>query len=59
MKQDRTTSELNAEPETRDPVTRDPVIDRSHPEPPTPLFLEDSAEGQKGDAQDEKDKTEE
>ena len=34
-----------------------PVRELLHQEPDVPLFLREGAEGKKGDAQDEKDKT--
>ena len=54
MNQDQNTNvnELNSEPET-DELVKELVQE----EPEVPLFLQDSAEGKKGDAQDEKDKT--
>lgn len=45
-------NELNSEKETKGPVR-----ELLHQESDIPLFLRDSSEGQKGDAQDEKDKT--
>jgi hypothetical protein len=36
-----------------------PVKELLHQEADVPLFLRDKADGEKGDAQDEKDKTEE
>jgi hypothetical protein len=51
---DKDVNELNSEKETEEPVR-----DLLHQQSDVPLFLRDSAEGQKGDAQDEKDKTEE
>jgi hypothetical protein len=47
-------NELNSEPKTKPPVR---LMLRQEPE--TPLFLRDGSDGKKGDAQDEKDKTEE
>lgn len=38
---------------------KEPVRESLPKEPPTPLFMSDSSEGKKGNAQDEKDKTEE
>jgi hypothetical protein len=35
----------------------EPVRELLHQEPEVPVFLRDTSEGQKGDAQDEKDKT--
>ena len=46
--------ELKAEVEDDEPEPKSPVK-----EPSTPLFLSDSPEGNKGNAQDEKDETEE
>lgn len=57
MNQDQKTDERNSERQTEEPITEEPV-ELLHPEP-TPLFLEDSPADQQGDAQDEKDKTEE
>ena len=37
----------------------EPIRELLHPEIETPLFLRDTSEGQKGDAQDEKDEMEE
>lgn len=56
MNPDETTnvSELNPEKETQ-VIVRIPVADESD----VPLFLRNSSASQKGDAQDEKDKTEE
>jgi hypothetical protein len=51
---DTNVNELNSEKETEEPVR-----ELLHQESEVPLFLRDSSEGQKGDAQDEKDKTEE
>ena len=42
-----------------DVVADEPVSKRLSKETSTPLFLSDSPEGNKGNAQDEKDKTEE
>ena len=39
--------------------SKDPVEETIPKKPDLPLFLRDSSEGPKGDAQDEKDKTEE
>jgi len=39
--------------------SKDPVEETIPKKPELPLFLIDSSEGPKGDAQDEKDKTEE
>jgi|GEM_PF-2955699 len=44
------------EPDSGD-ATDVPVKELLHQEPDVPLFLRDSADGDKGDAQDEKDKT--
>lgn len=52
--QDKKTDELNSEKETGKPVEN--MLHREHD---TPLFLRDSSEGKKGNAQDEKDKVEE
>ena len=38
---------------------KEPVSDILYKEPSPPLFLSDSSEGKKGNAQDEKDETEE
>ena len=38
---------------------QEPVSDKPSSEPPTPLFISDSPEGDKGNDQDEKDETEE
>ena len=46
--------ELNDELENKEPVSGSLFR-----EPSTPLFLSDSSEGKKGNAQDEKDETEE
>ena len=54
MHQDKKLNELNSEKGAEGPVR-----ELLHQEPDVPLFLRDSSEGQKGDAQDEKDKTEE
>jgi hypothetical protein len=40
-------------------VDTNPVEFKKGEEPPTPLFLKDSPEGNKGNDQDEKDETEE
>ncbi len=45
-------NELNSENETEEPVR-----ELLHQGSEIPLFLRDSSEGRKGDAQDEKDKT--
>lgn len=52
--QNTNVNELNSEKETEEPVGE--LLHQAHD---VPLFLRDSSEGQKGDAQDEKDKTEE
>ena len=52
LHQDNNVSELNSEKETEEPVR-----DLLHREPDVPLFIKDSPDGQKGDPQDEKDKT--
>jgi hypothetical protein len=52
LPQDKDLNELNSEKETEEPVR-----ELLHREPEVPLFLKDSSEGKKGDAQDEKDKT--
>lgn len=52
MPQDKNMDEPNSEKETEGPVK-----ELLHQEPDVPLFLRDSPEGKKGDAQDEKDKT--
>jgi hypothetical protein len=46
--------ELKVEVEKKEPVDENPA-----PATPTPLFLRDISDGTKGNAQDEKDKTEE
>ena len=46
--------ELKAEVEDDEPVSKSPLKEFS-----TPLFMSDSPEGNKGNAQDEKDETEE
>lgn len=40
-----------------DRETKEPVNEIIHTEPDTPLFLMDTLDGKKGDAQDEKDAT--
>jgi hypothetical protein len=46
--------------ELKDEVeNKEPVSDSGFKEPSTPLFMSDSSEGKKGNAQDEKDETEE
>lgn len=54
LNQDQNTNanELKSEPKIKE-VDRE----RGDPEPDTPLFLRDGSEGEKGNAQDEKDKT--
>ena len=54
MQHDKNVNELNSEKKTDEPVK-----ELLHQEPDVPLFLRDNSEDQKGDAQDEKDKTEE
>ena len=54
--QDTNVNELDSEPETEGEV-KDLLHHESDQESEVPLFLRDSPEGQKGDAQDEKDKT--
>lgn len=58
MNQDQNTNvnKLDSEKETEEPV-RELIHHESDQESEVPLFLRDSSEGQKGDAQDEKDKT--
>jgi hypothetical protein len=53
---DTNMNELNSDKETEGPVS-EPHHQESDQESDTPLFLRDSSEGKKGDAQDEKDKT--
>ena len=53
QKQDKSVKELSSEEETEE------VEDLLQQESKTPLFLRGSSEGQKGNAQDEKDKVEE
>ena len=53
-KQDTCVKELSPEEENQEPVG-----DMLQQESKTPLFLKDGSEGQKGNAQDEKDKVEE
>ena len=46
--------------ELKDEVeNKEPESESLSKEPPPPLFMSDSSEGKKGNAQDEKDKTEE
>jgi hypothetical protein len=52
LHQDKNVNELSSDQETEEPLR-----DLLHHEPETPLFLRDSPEGKKGDAQDEKDRT--
>lgn len=52
MNQDKNVNELNSEKPAEESVRELP-----HQESDVPLFLKESSEGQKGDAQDEKDKT--
>ena len=52
MHQDKNVNELNSEKQTAE-LPKELL----HQEPEIPLFLRDSPEGKKGDAQDEKDKT--
>jgi hypothetical protein len=54
--QNTNVNELDSEKETEEPV-RELIHHESDQESEVPLFLRDSSEGQKGDAQDEKDKT--
>ena len=54
QEQDTKTDELNSEKEAGKPVEN--ILHREHD---TPLFLSDSSEGKKGNAQDEKDRVEE
>lgn len=56
MKRDQNTNvnELNSEKETEEPLR-----ESLHQESDIPLFLRDGSDGKKGNAQDEKDKTEE
>jgi hypothetical protein len=58
LNQDQTTNvnELNSEPESEGGV-RDLLHHESDEESEVPIFLRDGSEGQKNDAQDEKDKT--
>jgi hypothetical protein len=58
LNQDTNVKELNFEDALKD-KSKDPVEEIIPQEPELPLFLRDSSEGPKGDAQDEKDKTEE
>ena len=50
-------NKLNSEKETEEERDREPLDHGSAQESDTPLFLRDSSDGKKGDAQDEKDKT--
>jgi hypothetical protein len=52
LHQDKNVNELNSDKETEAPVR-----ELLHQEPEVPLFIKESAEGKKGDEQDEKDKT--
>lgn len=52
MNQDKNVDELNSEKPTEESVR-----ELLHQEPDVPLFLKESSDGHKGDAQDEKDKT--
>ena len=54
QEQDKKANELNSEKENKEPT-----INLLHQESDIPLFLRDSSEGKKGNAQDEKDKIEE
>ena len=54
MNQDTSVNELNSEPKTKEPVRQ-----LLHQDSDIPLFLRDRSDSKKGDAQDEKDKTEE
>ena len=54
MHQDTNVNDLNSEREAEAPLR-----ELLHQEPEIPLFLRDGSDGQKGDAQNEKDKTEE
>ena len=54
MHQENKVNELNSEKETKAPPR-----EWLHQEPDIPLFLRDGSDGQKGNAQDEKDETEE
>jgi hypothetical protein len=56
LKQDQDTN--RTEPDSGK-GTEVPVKELLHQEADVPLFLRDSSNGEKGDAQDEKDKTEE
>ena len=51
LHQHKNVNELNSEKETEEPIR-----ELLHQEPKVPLFVRDSPEGKKGDAQDEKDK---
>lgn len=52
LHQDKNVNKLDSEKETEEPLR-----ELLHQESDVPLFLKDSSEGKKGDAQDEKDKT--
>lgn len=54
--QNKNVNEPNSEKETDGPV-KDLLHHASDEEPEVPLFLRDTHDGQKGDPQDEKDKT--
>jgi hypothetical protein len=56
LKQDQNTkvNELESEQQTKEPVR-----ELGHQAPDTPLFLRDTSDGEKGNAQDEKDTSEE
>jgi hypothetical protein len=60
LHEDKNVNDLNSEKATKEGV-REPLKDSARPEsarkPETPLFLRYSSEGQKGDPQDEKDKS--
>lgn len=51
LHQDKNVNKLDSEKETEEPLR-----ELLHQESDVPLFLKDSSEDQKGDAQDEKDK---
>lgn len=51
---------LNQDQNVKTPTVEresEPLRELLHEEPEIPLFLKDTSDGQKGDAQDEKDKT--
>ena len=54
LNQDQNTN--TTEPDSAE-ATEVQVKELLHQEPDVPLFLRDSSDGEKGDAQDEKDKT--